>query len=430
MSGRYAVEGVIGRGGAGVVYRARQVDTAGRTVAYKRVAGAGPQALQQLRTEVEALAACDHPNIVRIFDVVPDGDGFAIVMQYAAGGSLSQRLRDGALTGADAGPILLALADALASAHARGILHGDIKPANILFTADGHPMLSDFGTAMTAGEGFAPRPTAATLEYLDPAVAAGAAYDEHADIYALGVVGRELLTGSTPAGAAATALAAIVAEALSPQRHRRPTAAALAAQLRETLATRPVAVASAPPAADTRGCSDPATMPFGPRPPRARTQDEARDLSPWRWVAAAALALIVIPSLVVVGLGRSSSQAAPASDDAPTAAAADTAQGPTSVRYRNGILRATLPGRSEPVRVRLGAAGDQVVVGDWDCDGVRTVALYQTRTGKVFEFGAWPGARQPLNSSTAYATGVAGGIASVSSGPDCDAVVITPAMGA
>jgi serine/threonine protein kinase len=199
----YELEERLGDGGMGVVYRARQRSSGGRVVALKRVRVAGDGRLRtRIQREAEILASLDHPHIIRIYEFVPDGDGIAIAMQYAPGGSLADRLK--AQTRLDtSGVIAFAapIAQALASAHRRGVLHRDIKPGNILFTSDGEPLLSDFGIArwsqaerLTAQTGV----QLGTAEYLDPEVANGCAPDERSDVYSLGLVCYEALTGRAP----------------------------------------------------------------------------------------------------------------------------------------------------------------------------------------------------------------------------------------
>jgi len=186
----------------GTVWRARQVASDGRVVALKRVPAGDPLLAERLRREGRALARLDHPHVVRVLEIVPDGDGVVIAMQYAPGGSLADRLaRQGRLAPGDAVAVLAPIADALGSAHRHGIVHRDVKPSNILFTSDGEPLLSDFGIARSSAE----RPLTApdvrglgTAEYLDPAVADGATPDARSDVYALGTVAYEVLAGRRP----------------------------------------------------------------------------------------------------------------------------------------------------------------------------------------------------------------------------------------
>ncbi|MGQ0522002.1 MAG: serine/threonine-protein kinase [Actinomycetota bacterium] len=242
----YVVEAALGRGAMGSVHRARRAGWAGRVVALKRVPRGGPGLAAALRSEAEALAALDHPHIVRILDLVPDGDGVAIAMQYAPGGSLEALLRRrGWLSAGEVVAVAAPLADALASAHRRGLVHCDVKPANVLFTSDGEPLLCDFGLARRAASPAGGRPPArpsGTAEYFDPAVAGGRGPDERSDVYSLGAVCYEMLAGRPPfEGATAGAvLAAAAAGAFDPLASAAPgTPAPLAAAVERALARHP-----------------------------------------------------------------------------------------------------------------------------------------------------------------------------------------------
>lgn len=200
--GDYELTEPIGHGTMGTVWRARQVGRVTREVAIKRVAAADEAALARLRREAEALASLDHPHVVRILDVVDDGDGLAIVMALATGGSLADLLGDlGRLRPEQVVRVIAPVAEALASAHRRGVLHRDVKPSNVVFTGDGEPLLTDFGVArLRDAEPLTDQTGAAlgTAEYLDPAVADGGEPDERADQYALGVVAWQALAGRLP----------------------------------------------------------------------------------------------------------------------------------------------------------------------------------------------------------------------------------------
>ena len=464
MSQRYEVEAVIGRGASGIVYRARQVGAANRVVAYKRIATPDATSAARIRAEIAALATLDHPHVVRIFDVVDDGIDVAIVMQHAAGGSLADRLQcEGSLRPSDVATILIAIAEAVAAAHARGVLHGDIKPSNILFTGDGHPLLSDFGSTMLAAvDGCT---THATPEYLDPAVAAGRRFDEGSDVYALAVVGFEMLTGRRPdlgekvgvqTQAAAgdpplRALLEVVGHVLSGKSSRRGAADAFAEALRRVLALPRSTVSPIESGVAEHARMEPPTRSFGPRPPARSAPPEQRP--PWRRIAAVAAALIVGPSLVV-GLWRSGQTPAPAVASAMTTAQLPAARPPCPgvpavpsgdsvqqgdllgqgcvswVRIRGAVVEAAVPGRSRLVRVRVGRRTDQVLLGDWDCNGSDTVAVYRPATGEVFEFGSWPRSRGGLTSESGVATGFDSGVAVVTSTNGCDRVTVKPPIGA
>jgi hypothetical protein len=151
----YLLHQRIGVGAASEVYRAEPVGSPGRPVAVKRLRiDAPPRAVDELRREAMVLARLSHPSLMRILDIVPDGDGVALVLPLAAGGSLAARLAtaDGGLEPAEAADLGARLASALAAAHDAGLVHRDVKPGNILFDAEGQPLLGDFGTARLLSE--------------------------------------------------------------------------------------------------------------------------------------------------------------------------------------------------------------------------------------------------------------------------------------
>ena len=183
----------LGTGSSGTVWRARERGGTGRTVAIKRLAAADePTRREALREEAAILAALDHPHVVDILACLDDAHGLAIVMPYAAGGSLERRLRGGPLPWPEVVELGISLADALASAHRHGVLHRDVAPGNVLLTADGEPLLADFGVARAAG-------VHGTPGYVDPAVLRGAAPDARSDVYGLARLLEHALTGQPPA---------------------------------------------------------------------------------------------------------------------------------------------------------------------------------------------------------------------------------------
>jgi tetratricopeptide (TPR) repeat protein/tRNA A-37 threonylcarbamoyl transferase component Bud32 len=195
----------LGRGGMGVVYKVRDSKLE-RLVALKVVL-AGPHASTAARTrfliEARAVARLQHPGIVQIFQVGEHEGMPFLVLEYAEGGSLDQRTADGGLPPAEAARLVEALGRAVHCAHERGILHRDLKPSNVLLTADGSPKLTDFGLAKLLDVGTGPTPTDAFLgtpSYIAPEQAAGKTREVGvgADVYSLGAILYELLTGRPP----------------------------------------------------------------------------------------------------------------------------------------------------------------------------------------------------------------------------------------
>jgi tetratricopeptide (TPR) repeat protein len=201
----YEVEAVVGLGGMGVVFRARHVRL-NRVVALKMpLAGgyAGPGERACLQREAEAAAALRHPNVVPLYDI-GDSDGRPyFTMEYVDGGSLAQKLAGTPLLARDAAELLATLAGAVQAAHESGVVHRDLKPANVLLTSAGVPKVSDFGLATRLGGDAAltrKGVAAGTPSYMAPEQAGGRteSVGTAADIYALGAILYELLTGRPP----------------------------------------------------------------------------------------------------------------------------------------------------------------------------------------------------------------------------------------
>jgi WD40 repeat protein len=197
----YELVGELGRGGMGVVYRARQRSLK-RDVALKMLL-AGPYASPAARTrfliEAESVASLDHPHIVTVHAFGECGGLPYLVMEYLPGGSLVERR--GKLDPKQTAAVLLKLADAVAAAHARGIVHRDLKPQNVLYTAAGEPKVTDFGLAKVGTSGVsASGAVIGTPSYMAPEQAAGRVREvgTAADVWALGAVLYDLLTGRPP----------------------------------------------------------------------------------------------------------------------------------------------------------------------------------------------------------------------------------------
>lgn len=201
----YELLEVIGHGGMGVVYKARQKGL-NRIVALKMVlAGikASPVSLARFRAEAEAVAHLDHANILQIYEIGEhDGSPF-LVLEYVSGGSLAQQLDGTPVAAKQAAYLVMSLARAVEHAHQRGIVHRDLKPANVLLLADGTPKIADFGLAKRADSEQIHTQTGAILgspSYMAPEQAAGATdkIGPATDVYALGAILYELLTGRPP----------------------------------------------------------------------------------------------------------------------------------------------------------------------------------------------------------------------------------------
>jgi serine/threonine-protein kinase len=200
----YEVEAVLGCGGMGVVYKARQ-HALGRSVALKMLlAGpfAGPQELGRFRRETAALACLRHANIVPVYDAGEVEARPYFAMEFLEGGSLAQKLSGTPQPARQAAALLVTLAEAMQVAHQGGILHRDLKPANILLTADGTPKIADFGLArrLEGGTGLTQSGVLmGTPNYMAPEQALGqTTVGPAVDVYALGAILYELLTGRPP----------------------------------------------------------------------------------------------------------------------------------------------------------------------------------------------------------------------------------------
>jgi tetratricopeptide (TPR) repeat protein len=203
--GDYEILEVLGRGGMGVVYKARQVALK-RLVALKMILGGAPddpKVLERFRLEAEAAARLQHPNIVQIYEVGEhDGRPF-FSLEFVEGGSLDRKLAAAPLANADAAALVETLARAVHVAHGHNIIHRDLKPANVLLAADGTPKITDFGLAKQLdGESGRTHSGAVlgTPSYMAPEQAEGRLPDigPWTDVYALGAVLYEVLTGRPP----------------------------------------------------------------------------------------------------------------------------------------------------------------------------------------------------------------------------------------
>ena len=202
---RYELEELVGTGGMSSVFRARD-RLLERPVALKILHPhyvADPDYVERFRREARAVAQLAHPNIVTVIDRgEQDGRQF-IVFEYIDGENLKQVVnREGALPVRDAVELTIQVARALGYAHERGIVHRDVKPQNVILNEDGRAKVTDFGIARSVDvDGFTQTGTVVgTSDYIAPEQAQGREVDAHTDVYSLGVVLYELLTGEVPFG--------------------------------------------------------------------------------------------------------------------------------------------------------------------------------------------------------------------------------------
>jgi serine/threonine-protein kinase len=331
LAERYRVHELLGRGGMGAVYRAEHL-ALGNTMAVKVLRsshGAHADLVRRFQREAVAASQIRHPGIVEVTDFgrTPDGR-FYLAMELVDGETLARRLaRLGALPVSEALTLVRELAQALGAAHARGIYHRDIKPENVILTRDGSAKLADFGIARLAEGPRDARETAAGLifgtpHYMSPEQAAGQRQDGRSDVYGLGVLLFELLSGAPPfLGASATHV--LAAHLLSPVPRLAaqgphgpipPALADLVAQMMaKNAAERPATMADVEAALD-------AVLAGHELPPSTRRRTTSRRIRQ-RLAALGAVALVAAVALVVRG-GR-----APPTAPRPSGAAAS----PTAV---------------------------------------------------------------------------------------------------
>lgn len=205
VAGKYEVVKCLGSGSMGLVYACRQRELSGRMVAVKVLFPEVAQdkvAAARFRNEVLASYEVSHPNVVRAYEYVRDGDLVGYTMEYVGGGDLAERLssNDAKIPVAEVLKLLGQMCAGVQAIHDAGIVHRDIKPENILITKDGNVKITDFGIARNR---HGPKLTehggvVGTIEYVAPEYMLNSQVDWRSDIYALGILGYEMLTGEAP----------------------------------------------------------------------------------------------------------------------------------------------------------------------------------------------------------------------------------------
>jgi serine/threonine protein kinase/Tfp pilus assembly protein PilF len=202
VAGKYRIIEPIGKGGMGVVYKAEDIKLE-RTVALKFLPAElteDPEARERFVREAKAAAALSHPHICTVYEIGEDKNQYFIAMEYIEGQSLKEKILKGPLDQAEALDIIIQVAEGLEEAHKKGVVHRDIKPGNIMLTAKGMAKVMDFGLAKVRGGVMVTKEgtTMGTLAYMSPEQARGEDVDDRADIWSLGVVLYQILTGHLP----------------------------------------------------------------------------------------------------------------------------------------------------------------------------------------------------------------------------------------
>jgi predicted Ser/Thr protein kinase len=305
----------LGRGGMGVVYMARQ-KSLGRVVALKLLAPervADPKFAERFTHEARALAALSHPSIVTIHDFGQAGGFYYLLMEFVDGVNLRQAMKAGRFTPEQALAVVPPICEALQYAHEHGIVHRDIKPENLLLDKEGRVKIADFGIAKimdaeAPGVGLAESQPAGTPQYMAPEQKEHRTTDHRADIYSLGVVLYEMLTGELPADKLQppskrvqvdVRIDEIVLRALEAKPELRfQTAADFRTQVEDVKSGKPVGQTAAP---ESRS-----PMQF-----RLFEERDGRRVIVWRGVLGAAFAVLAIALVVGAGVSLMANGAPP-----------------------------------------------------------------------------------------------------------------------
>ncbi len=353
LCGRYRLEQLIGAGGMAQVWRGTD-DVLGRHVAVKLLHPhlAGDDAfVRRFRQEAVAAARLSHPGIVGVYDTCSDGGHEAIVMELLDATTLRQHLDEtGPLDADTTVRIALRLLEALEAAHRAGLVHRDVKPSNVLLCRDGRVKIADFGIAKAddrtelTQEGT----LVGTASYLAPEQLLGGVVDARTDLYSVGIVLYECLTGRTPFDGdtgAAVALARLHSDPPDPRRVRSDVPAGLALTVNRALRREPDERFDS--AAELRAAllEDGVPPPIAPSPVRVPTtvefepEPESFTRSERRWLFPALFILLIAVALVVAALlVRESTGSGAGSGSAGRDRADATASGPiTAIGLRDPI---------------------------------------------------------------------------------------------
>ncbi len=418
LGGRYRLDQVLGQGGMATIFRATD-GKLGREVAVKVLRpefGADAQFVERFEHEAQAAASLSHPNIVGVYDYGTDSAGPYIVMEQVSGGDLASALgKKGSLPPTAVANMGQQVADALAAAHAAGLVHRDIKPSNILLSPDGRVQVADFGIAQAAA-GSPVTATGITLGsvlYFSPEQARGDTATAASDIYSLGLVMYEMLTGQRAFSGdspAAVAVARLSGGVPSPMAVRAEVPPALDAIVRWCLAVDPsvrpaaselstalarfrtdpsgaAAMAAAGVAAGAAGPPGLAPAPGPMHPPTqtaylagapAATDAEHTGSGPWTWLAAGLGLLVIVASGILLFLlfsGIGDERPTPNATPEPTVALVETPEfigrreaNALSLADRRGLVleiayHETDEVEAERVIEQLPEAGTQVEAG-------------------------------------------------------------------
>lgn len=383
IGGRYETQRPIGRGGMGTVWLARDT-VLGRQVALKQIGdfpGESEGETRRAMREARAAAALNHPNVVAVYDVTEHEGTPWLVMEYVAGPTLSSAIRErGPMTPKGAADLGAQLAGALAAAHKAGIVHRDVKPANVLI-GGGRPKLGDFGIARAGADDQLTQTglVTGTPSYMAPEVAVGGHHGEAADVWALGatiyfaVEGKDAYPSQGNALATLRSIAShpprrperagrlepVLADMLSRDTARRGTMAQVLRRLESIAAggTGGTPVAAAPTTA-----GPPPFVPAAPTgQPYAPQQPPPRRGGGWLWalLAAGVVALLVAGIAFAVSRSEGNDAGSQTSSTAGTTSAPTTTSEPSTTTETTTQTQTTSE-TSEPSESSTSSEGDDI----------------------------------------------------------------------